>query len=191
MEFAVSNTQESSFDIWRIPAFGLWVCLFAVGLVPEQSFHVLRALSGVMTQTAMVNSPVLISVSFAAYLACFAYRACRASGQESHVAQTRAVQVGVLALVAFVDVPYRGTAGPSLLQLLLQVPHTQFLAQNVTFVISIIVAAAALKLLAWAYLMSLLARYYLLNNRDVFARMLSLFPSGSDSHEDEDREPRL
>ena len=109
------------------------------------------------------------------------------------MSQGKALEVGLIALVAFLELPARGSVFESrtLITVLLslgEIPD-RYLQMVVLFV-------GASKLLAWAYLMSLMIRYHAFGNRKVFAEVPSLFPSmhregaGRDTDEHEaDRTP--
>ena len=150
-------------DAWRVPALGLWLVFFAVGLVPEWVFHGLRTVGAVATQRALVNSPYFITVAFAVYLGAFTFARCRAAGLPEANARGNALQSALLALVAFLPFPLQ------LFQDAMNIPVADL--RRLVYVVG------STKLVAWAYLLSLLIRYYMFGHSRVFAHMLSLFPS--------------
>jgi len=156
-------------DVWRFPALLLWLLFFIVGLAPEPVYYLLRQAGGVVPQYAIVNSPQALTVGFAAYLAVFSLNRCRAAGLSLPAAQDRALLVGVLGLAAFLPVDFL-----RLIQLYLN-PETQgrlFVYLNY--------AAAAVKVAAWWYLLSVMVRYYL-GAEDAFAEIPSIFPSSGNN----------
>jgi len=155
--------SDDAHDYWRLPAFVLWLAFFAVGLLPEPAYLGLRELAGVLPQRALVNSARMITVMMAAYVAVFASNRCIQSGLSQAGAQDRALQIGIIALAAFLPIDF----------LTLFTLHANPLAQDKT----LNYAAGGIKVLAWWYLLSLFLRYYLLGQEDAFARMRSLFPS--------------
>jgi hypothetical protein len=150
-------------DLWRYPTLLLWFVFFFVGLAPQPVFLLLREAGGVLPQYALVNSPYLITVIFAAYIALFSLHRCGESELPLHLAQDKALQLGVIALIAFLPVELE----------ILITAHTYPLMQN-RFLLYL---AGAGKLVAWWYLFSLMLRYYVFRLDDVFARVPSVFPS--------------
>jgi hypothetical protein len=90
------------------------------------------------------------------------------------IAQGKALEVGLLALVGFLELPAKGSIFQSrtLLAVLLALDDIpdQYLRAVILFV-------GASKLLAWSYLVSLVVRYHAFGNRNVFTEVPSLFPS--------------
>ncbi len=154
-------------DPWAAPTLGLWYVFLVAGLFPEAVFYVLRDAGNVVTQTAMVNSPWVITVAFASYFAYFAFHAALDGGANRHAAEGRAVQTGLIAMVAFL---------PLGIGLILE---TQLMLNPVDRMIVYIVLPP--KLLAWLYLLGLIMRFYIAGNREVFARMWCVFPSAKPS----------
>lgn len=150
-------------DPWRFPVFGLWLLILMIGLIPEPVYYLMRFAGGVVSQRALVNSPYMITIALAVWVMLFVFYACVRCGLSPLQAQDRALQLAVLALVAFlpVDLPTLLTA------------HSNPL-MRARFAIYL---AGLTKLLAWWFLLNLIVRYYLLQMEDVFARIPSLFPS--------------
>ncbi|MCX5756985.1 MAG: hypothetical protein NTU83_00455 [Candidatus Hydrogenedentes bacterium] len=150
-------------DPWRYAAFLLWMVFFITGLSPEPVFFLLRQTGGVLTQRALVNSPHVITVAFAGYIALFVYHRCRGAGDSSGAAQDKALQMGVVALLAFMPVD---------LGAVLSAHKAPILEHRV-----LLYGAALLKLVAWWSLLALFIRYYLFKADAAFAEIGSLFPS--------------
>lgn len=166
--------NEQRRDIWDLLTLAIWSLFFAVGLAPELAFYAIRTASNVPTATALVNSSAIITLGFAGYLSLFAYRQCLATGLNRYLSQGKALEVGLLALVAFLELPARGSLVQSrtLLSVLLSLGEiTDHYLQ------AVIVFVGVSKLLAWAYLFSLVIRYHAFGNRRVFSEVPSLFPS--------------
>ncbi len=166
--------SENRRDVWDLFTLGLWFPFFLVGLVPELAFYLIREWAAVPPYSALVNSSAVITLAFAAYVAFFALRRCRDAGLSRSMAQGKALEVGLLALVAFLEIPTKGMAfqARTLIGVLLdfqQLPD-RYLQLVVFFV-------GTTKLVAWAYLLSLVIRYHAFGNRRVFAQIPSMFPS--------------
>lgn len=157
------SDNQHQWDPWSLPTAFLWVIFFFAGLDPERLFYVLRDVGRVDVLTAMVNSSHFITVAFAAYLGVFAYQRCLEYGLSRIDAKARALQFGLLGLVAFLSF--------SLLQLL----HLQDIPVPNLRVLVVVVAFA--KVSAWFYLLIIVLRYSVLGQTEVFANMISLFPS--------------
>lgn len=165
---------EERRDFWDLLTLGLWTVFFALGLVPELAFFVLRELGAVPSHTALVNSSAVLTLGLTTYLALFAYRRCRESGFGSTGSQGKSLEVAMLSLVAFLEIPAKGFAFESrtLLGILLEVGELPGL-----YLQAVVLFVGACKILAWFYLYSLVLRYHAFGNRQVFARIPSLFPS--------------
>lgn len=162
-------------DAWDILSLGLWSVFFAIGLVPELAFYALRELSGVVSRTAFVNTSAVITIGFTLYLALFAWRRCLDAGLSRPEAQVRALQVGLLALIAFLELPAQGATFETrtLLEVLAnfnEIPD-QYLKMVVLFV-------GICKLAAWWYLFQVILRFYAFGNYKVFTAMPTLFSTG-------------
>lgn len=153
----------SNRDLWRWPTLLLWLIFLLAGLLPEKAFFLLRDLGHVATQNASVNSVWLPVVAMAAYLTFFAYYVCRKADLESGEAEGKALQIAVLALLAFL--PLRLEQFNE--YLLVPVPEHRRL----------LIAACTVKCIAWVYLLTLLLRYYCWNGKSAFSRMPSAFSS--------------
>ena len=166
---------------WDLLTLGLWSVLFVVGLVPDLAFYALRDWAFVSPRTAMVNTPAVITIAFSGYLAFFVLRRCRESGLTEVEAQGRAIQAGLLGIIAFLYLPATGGAsasGPSpfeartILGLLIS-----FQDINNGLLKGVVLFIGWSKLLMWWYLFSLVVRYHAFGNRAVFAAMPSFFYS--------------
>jgi hypothetical protein len=162
-------------DTWDILSLGLWSIFFAVGLVPELAFYALREFGGVSTRTAFINTSAAITVSFTLYLAFFAWRRCLDAGLSRPESQVRALQVGLLALIAFLELPAQGASFQTrtLLEVLAnfnEIPD-RYLKMVVLFV-------GICKLAAWWYLFQVILRFYAFGNYRVFTNMPTLFSTG-------------
>jgi len=137
--------------------------LFMTGLVPEPVFLMLREAGGVLTQRALVNSPHALTVAFAGYVAVFVYHRCRDGGDSPGAAQDKALQMAIVALLAFMPVD----------------PGSVLTAHKAPVLEHRIVlyGAALFKLAAWWSLFALFMRYYLFKGDDAFTEIGSLFPS--------------
>lgn len=158
-------------DYWRWPTMGLWIVFFGVGLVPERIFNELRDLAGITTYDAAVNSYQLITLGLAAYLGLFCYQRCREAGLPDTIAQAKAIQIGTLGLLAFLDVPFEQLAET-------RSPYHHFL-----------LGIASAKMIGWLYLLSVIVRHYFWGQSNVFSSMITLIPSAysSDSPEESNR----
>lgn len=157
------SDSEPRFDPWALAAALLWLVFLCAGYMPEELFAFLRAEGRVVTQDAMVNSPYLITVAFSIYFGYFAYQRCRECGLGPADCQARALQVGIVGLLAFLNIP---------LQVLFDAPQIP-----VARLRNLVFAIFAAKTAAWLYLASLIVRYYLLRNVQVFGNLASVFPS--------------
>lgn len=177
---------EERRDVWDVLTLGAWFLFFGMGLMPELAFNGIRAAASVRTSTALVNSSAILTLGFAAYLGLFAYRRCVENGLGRYLAQGKALEVGLIALVAFLELPARGSVFQSrtLVSVLLQFGDIEdrYLQAVVMFV-------GLSKLTAWAYLLSLVIRYHAFGNRDVFSTVPSLFPSMHRAPPDDADEP--
>lgn len=154
----MSKTRQEQ-DLWRWPTVGLWIIFFGVGLVPERIFHTLRDLAQISTYDAALNSYQLITLALTTYLALFCYHRCREADLEEGIAQGKAIQIGALGLLAFLDVPFEQLADT-------RSPYHLFL-----------LGIASAKMMAWLYLLSILVRHYFCGKNQVFSRMITLIPS--------------
>jgi hypothetical protein len=150
-------------DRWRIPALALWIVFFLIGLAPEYVYLWLREVAGVLPQRAIVNSHHLITLGLACYIGLFGYHRCIDGGLSPREAQDRGLQLTVVGLVAFLSVDFRLLVSAYMAPLFQHRLTTYFLAIS--------------KLVAWWSLLTLMIRYYALQDDRVFPAIPSLFPS--------------
>ncbi len=161
-------------NVWDLLTLGLWSCFFAIGLVPELAFYAFRELAAVPSYVALVNSSAVITIALAAYLAFFANRRCKESGLGRVASHGKALEIAVLCLVAFLEIPAKGSAfeARTLLEIVLD-----FRSLPGRYLQTVVLFVGLSKLVAWLYLYSLVLRYHAFADRGVFARIPSLFPS--------------
>lgn len=159
---------------WDTLSLMLWSLFFACGLAPEPVFYALRDAASVASYRAIVNSSLVITVSLSAYLALFVLRRCRESGMSALEAQGKALQAGVLGLLAFLEFPARGASFEvqTILGLLIRIREL-----HDTYLQGVILLVGLGKLTAWSYLYSLVLRFHGRAKRNVFANSPTLFPS--------------
>ncbi len=162
-------------DVWDLLTLAFWFVFFAVGLVPELFFSAIRDLAGVAPYTALVNSSAVITVGFSIYLALFAFRMCRAAGLTPYLSQGKALEVALVSLVAFLELPAMSATFQGRRTLLALALDMSSLGD--LYLQGVILFVSASKLLAWAYLFSLVIRYHAFGNRTVFTEVPSIFPS--------------
>ncbi|HOD51856.1 MAG TPA: hypothetical protein PKJ78_17595 [Candidatus Hydrogenedentes bacterium] len=158
------NQSKNLIDLWTIPALALWLVYFAIGLFPEGAFWAARLAGRVVTQNAIINSPSLVTVSLSLYLALFVYQRCTEAGVSRENATARAIQVGILGLIAFLPYPFY----------LLLSPGNMALPGSGVYRLDELAAIFGLpvaKLLAWLYLFAVIARSYITAGSDVFVNM--------------------
>ena len=161
-------------NIWDLLTLGLWSCFFAVGLVPELAFYAIREFAAVPSYVALVNSSAVITIALAIYLAFYANRRCRESGLNDTASHGKAMEIAVLALVAFLEIPAKGSAfeARTLLDIVLD-----FQSLPGRYLQTVVLFVGVSKLAAWLYLYSLVLRYHAFGHRHVFAHIPSVFPS--------------
>jgi len=137
---------------------------FGIGLVPEGAYWAARELGAVVTQNAIVNSPSLVTMFLSMYVAFFVYQRCQDAGLSRENAMARAVQVGILGLIAFLPYPFHLLLSPGDLYLLRSGVHR---FDELAAVFGLPVA----KLLAWVYLLVAIVRSYLTTGADIFVNM--------------------
>lgn len=166
---------EDRRDVWDLLTLAFWIAFFTIGLAPELFFSLFRHVGGVSSYSALVNSSAIITVTFSLYLALFAYRRCRFAGLTPYLSQGKALEVALLALVAFLELPALRSSlqgRRTLLALVLDLG-----AVEDRYLQGVILFVTASKLLAWIYLFSLVLRYHAFGNRTVFTQVPSMFPS--------------
>jgi hypothetical protein len=143
-----------------------------VGFAPKQVFLLLREHGGVVTQTAITNNEIVITVAFCAYITAFVHQKCLQADGVGDTAAARAsfnaVFAGILAFVAFLPLTVGEVRGT--------IEIGNALDKR------IVVSLACAKLLSWLYLYCALLRHYLMGNAQVFAYSLLLVPSASQRH---------
>lgn len=157
------SEPEGRIDLWRLPAFLLWLVLFGAGLFPEPLFQWLRTVGVVLTWDALTNSPYAITLALSGYVAVFSFNRCRDVDMPDVVGYGNALQNAIVGLIAFLPFPF---------DMLLKA-HEVLPTSSQGFVYAI----AGLKMVAWLYLFMLMIRYYVLGARFVFAQEFSMFPS--------------
>jgi hypothetical protein len=170
-----SCVGEDRRDGWDLLTLAFWLVFFTIGLAPELFFSTFREAGGVTPYSALVNSSAIITVGFAIYLALFAYRRCRFAGLTQYLAQGKALEVALLALVAFLELPAMRASIEGRRTLLALVFDLGTVEDR--YLQGVILFVSASKLLAWVYLFSLVLRYHAFGNRAVFTQVPSMFPS--------------
>lgn len=172
-------TTRRTVTIWDFLTMGVWSILFVIGLVPELVFHQLRSTAAVSASGSLVNSSSVITLSFAAYLAFFVLRQCKAAGLDAPNAQGRAVQAALWSLIAFLEIPTRSPVfgTQTLLGIFLNSPALPSLELKV-----IIWAVSACKLIAWSYLFALMFRFHLRGDREAFNGIRMIVPTSHAQH---------
>lgn len=167
---------------------GLWSIFFAVGLVPEFAYHASRALAGVSTGTALVNSSAVITLGFSVYIALFVQRQCRLTGMDYANAQGSAIQAALWGMIAFLEIPTQSAIFGT--QTLLGIMWNSSVLPTTELKV-IIWAVGGCKLLAWGYLYSLMLQFHILGHRDAFngMRMFLLSSLEEESSTDDVEEP--
>ncbi len=146
-----------------MPIVLLWCLFFAVGLDPEITFQFLRDSGRVVSQRALVNSPHLVTLSLAGFLAWHVYSRCREAGLAFADAQARALQTAILALAAFLNFP---------LQHFLNASNLLTIDQRL-----LLWSVGLVKYVVWLYLLLTVVRFHLLGRVSAFTGMVSVFPS--------------
>ena len=149
-------------DPWAVPNLLLWAVFLAAGFHPEYVFDLLREVSWLVPTKAfiLVNAPIVITFSFAMYVSFFALLECQRYGVGEFDALFRSVQLGVLAVFAF-----------------LPVSTTLYLwagASSIAFASLRLLAwvIGPTKVVAWVILVLLVLCYYGFGCRRVFVLML-------------------
>ena len=161
----MSGQSHSSRDPWALPTLLLWLVFMFMGLLSELLFFALRDAGYVLTQDAIVNSPYAITIAFSLFMAYFVYHWCLDAGGSAHEACAKAVQTGVVGLLAFMPVPVG-----------LFFQAGEIVNLEVRLIVQTLIP---IKVLCWLYLLSIPLRYYAFGNRHVCRRMWCVFPSAS------------
>ena len=157
--------------LWTLPAYLLWLIFFLIGFDPEMAYEFAREVGFVVSQNALVNSPHIVTLSLAGYFGFFAYSRCLESGLSKPDAQTQGLQFAILGLIAFLAF--------SPFQL---ISYAEIPVAKLRFIVLLV---GGTKLFMWFLLLGVIARYYLLGHVNVFASMVSAFPSGHRNDEKE------
>lgn len=152
------TSNPSARDPWRLPAMLLWLWFFLLGLWPELTFDAFRTAGYVFSQNAVINSYNFVTWSLTAFLAYFVYQRSLEAGLPPMEALGKAIQIGVLAFVAFIDLPIE------------QIPDIRRPGDR-----ALVLGTVGLKLLVWLYLYILVARYHWRRDPRVIARALPYF----------------
>ena len=168
----MSGQSQSRRDLWAFPTLLLWLVFMFMGLLSELMFYALREAGYVLTQDAIVNSPYAITIAFSLFLAYFVYHWCLEAGGSTHEACAKAVQTGLVGLLAFMPIP---------VGLFFQAGDIMNLELRL-----IVLTLIPFKMACWLYLLSIPLRYYALGNRQVCRRMWCIFPSASWTPEGEE-----
>lgn len=150
-------------DLWTLPAYLLWLVFFLIGFDPEMAYGFAREIGFVVSQNALVNSAHIVTLSLAGYFGYFAYNRCLESGLSKPDAQTQGLQFSILGLIAFLAF--------SPFQL---ISYAEIPVAKLRFIVLLV---GGTKLFMWFLLLGVVARYYLLGHVNVFASMVSAFPS--------------
>ncbi len=175
---------EDRRDGWDLLTLAFWFVFFLIGLAPELFFSAFREAGGVSPYSALVNSSAIITVGFSIYIALFTYRRCRSAGLTAYLSQGKALEVALLSLVAFLELPALRASVEGRRTLLALVLDLGTVEDR--YLQGVILFVTASKLLAWIYLFSLVLRYHAFGNRTVFTQVPSMFPS---MHRAEHRDP--
>lgn len=159
-------SESPRLDGWRYPTFIMWLVFMAVGLAPDAAFVLLQQAAGVFRYEALIGSSLVLTVTFAAYLTVFVYLEAIAARCTPALAFANATQMGAVALVAFLPVTLEAIQFAIAMQF-----------ANLFLVSVVVLGTAAIKGIAWLYILAFLVRYYLLGNTAVFANMASFYPS--------------
>lgn len=152
------SLQKSPRDPWRWPALLLWLLFFTFGLWPALTFSLLRTAGYVFSQNAIINSYNFITWSLTGFVGYFVYQRCLEARLPSIEALGKSIQLGVLAFIAFIDLPIE------------HIPDIRFAGDR-----ALVLGTVALKILVWLYLYSLIARYHWTRNPRKIAGALPYF----------------
>jgi hypothetical protein len=151
------STQLPQRDPWRWPALLLWSIFFLLGLWPELSFTIFRAAGYVFSQNAIINSYQFITWCLTGFVIHFVYHRALEAKLPPIEALGKALQMGVVAFVAFIDMP---------LEQILEIRNATDRA--------LVMGMALVKVLSWLYLLSLFIRYHWRRQPEIIAHAMSL-----------------
>lgn len=152
------SNQLSRRDPWRWPVIFLWCLFFLLGLRPEYTYAGLRSAGYVFSQNAVINSYHFITWCLTGYVIHFVYRRSVEGGLPPLEAVGKAIQLGVVAFVAFIDMPLE------------QIPDMRNATDR-----AIVSGMVLVKLGAWLYMLLLMARYHWRQNPDILVHSLTGF----------------
>ncbi len=161
------DTTVPTNNPWRWPTVALWALFFIAGLLPDETFEALRIVSGVVTARAAINSPWVLPLAQCAFLFHFVLGACQRARIHPHQASAKALQIAILALIAFLPVE---------LSQLLNIQHSPIPELRMFYC-----AIAIIKASTWLYLFQLIARYHL-QGPQVLRALWVIFPSARHPH---------
>lgn len=156
------STQFTKRDPWRWPMILLWGLFFVIGLWPEFSYSLLRSAGYVFSQNAIVNSYHFITWCLTGFVVHFVYHRCLEAHVPSIEALGKALQLGVMAFVAFIDIPLQ------------QIP-----AIRDTTSLSLVLGMTLTKLLCWLYLYLLFVRYHWRRRPETISQSLNWLALGA------------
>jgi hypothetical protein len=125
----------------------MWVVFLLLGLFCEHTFRIVRELGQVSRLNDLVGNPIMVTLSWAAFVGFFFAARCRDSGLPPFDARVRGLEAAILGVAAFFPFP---------LEALFFLGRIPMVSTQVS-----VVAIAVVKLAAFSYLFYLLARYYL------------------------------
>ncbi len=158
-----AHEGERSFDPYRTGSTILWCGFFLVGLAPVEVFWLLREAGRVVTQNALTNSAVLITLALAGYVGLFIYRVAREHQLPPRLALAYGAQCFLLGLVAFSTLSTNDYVG------FFNIPSWDLRM--------LLLAAGACKAIAWAQLFTWVLRYHAMGPDALFKTMPCIFPS--------------
>lgn len=164
------NAPAPEGRLWALAALLLWLPFFSIGLFPDYCYYTLRSLADVVTSRALVNSVGLLYFLLVGYFYGFLYRSARGAGVSVAASQVIAVQLSIVAMIAFFPIPLEDIS--------------DFQRIGVPWMRRLTLTICAFKIASWLYLLSLVFRYYLWSGPEVFRQMVPVFPSGRPDHDE-------
>ena len=156
------STQLTKRDPWRWPMILLWGFFFVIGLWPEFSYSLLRSAGYVFSQNAIVNSYHFITWCLTGFVVHFVYHRCLEARVPSIEALGKALQLGVMAFVAFIDIPLQQISA----------------IRDITS-LSLVLGMTLTKMLCWLYLYLLFVRYHWRRNPKTISLSLNWLALGA------------